>query len=81
MNNIDDLLNNSSIDLIVNCTGLGARHLVKDDNVTPIRGQVARVKAPWMYQVILDDSEDGNYIIPKYEILLSKLHFHSIKFK
>lgn len=49
----------------MNCTGLGARELVHDSDVKPVRGQVMRVKAPWMYQVTLDDSDDGNYIIPK----------------
>lgn len=53
-------------DLVVNCTGLGARELiVGESDLQPIRGQVNRVQAPWMYQVILDDDDDGNYIIPK----------------
>lgn len=30
-------------DLIINCSGLGARELVADKTVTPIRGQVYRV--------------------------------------
>jgi len=30
-------------DLIINCSGLGARKLVADETVTPIRGQVYRV--------------------------------------
>lgn len=30
-------------DVIVNCTGLGARKLAKDKNVHPIRGQISRV--------------------------------------
>lgn len=53
-------------DVVVNCTGLGARDLVDGEtDLHPIRGQVNRVKAPWMYQVILDDDDDGNYVIPK----------------
>jgi D-amino-acid oxidase len=31
--------------LVVNCTGLGARELVKDDELYPIKGQVVRVAA------------------------------------
>lgn len=55
-----------AFDLIVNCTGLGAKILMKDDNdLKPMRGQVIRVKAPWIFEVLLDDSNDGNYIIPK----------------
>lgn len=53
-------------DVAVNCTGLGARDLIAEESdLHPIRGQVSRVKAPWMYQVILDDDDDGNYVIPK----------------
>lgn len=51
-------------DLIINCTGLGARNLVNDNQVKPIRGQVARVSAPWQFHAFLDDSDDGNYVIP-----------------
>ncbi len=56
----------SEFDVIVNCTGLGSLDLAKDRNMHPIRGQVMRVKAPWIYGVYYDDSDDGNYIIPKY---------------
>lgn len=53
-------------DIIVNCTGLGAKEMVSGEtDLHPIRGQVNRVSAPWMYQVILDDDDDGRYIIPK----------------
>lgn len=55
-----------NFDLVINCTGLGAQVLIKDDaELKPIRGQVMRVKASWISEVILDDSDDGNYIIPK----------------
>lgn len=30
-------------DIIVNCTGLGAKTLCDDDNLVPIRGQVIKV--------------------------------------
>lgn len=56
-----------TFDLVINCTGLGANSLVKDDvDLKPIRGQVIRVNAPWVKVAILDESDDGNYIIPKY---------------
>ncbi|XP_058117221.1 D-amino-acid oxidase-like [Anopheles ziemanni] len=58
------------VDLIVNCSGLGSLELAKDDAMLPIRGQVARVSAPWIYEVILDDSDDGNYIIPNSETVI-----------
>ncbi|XP_033126987.1 D-aspartate oxidase-like [Anneissia japonica] len=58
-------------DVVVNCTGLGARELGNDPSVYPIRGQVIRVKAPWVKHFIIDiDVEDISkdnytlYIIP-----------------
>ncbi|XP_058059743.1 D-amino-acid oxidase-like [Anopheles bellator] len=69
--NFDELLEKSSaVDLIVNCSGLGSRDLIGDSKVYPIRGQVARVSAPWIYEIILDDSDDGNYIIPNCETVI-----------
>ena len=53
------------LDVVVNCTGVQSRHLVGDLSVKPLRGQVKRVKGPWVKRVILDDLDDGNYIIPK----------------
>ncbi|ELU00586.1 hypothetical protein CAPTEDRAFT_106442 [Capitella teleta] len=47
-------------DLVVNCSGIGARGL-GDDDVTPIRGQVMRVRAPWMKQFTV--LNDGDFFI------------------
>lgn len=57
-------------DLIINCTGLNAKYLTNDKELQPIRGQVARVKAPWQTQVILNDDNDGRYIIPNSECVI-----------
>ncbi|XP_066294541.1 D-amino-acid oxidase-like [Branchiostoma lanceolatum] len=35
-------------DVIVNCTGLESKYLVQDNALFPARGQVMRVKAPWI---------------------------------
>ncbi|RVE42599.1 hypothetical protein evm_012768 [Chilo suppressalis] len=53
-------------DVIVNCVGLGARDVVPDKAVFPIRGQVSRVIAPWINQVIINEAS-GNYVIPNAE--------------
>lgn len=63
VSHLDEL---NGFDVVINCTGLGARHLANDSLVVPVRGQVIRVKASWLFNVFMDDSEDGNYIIPKY---------------
>ncbi|XP_013404742.1 D-aspartate oxidase [Lingula anatina] len=49
-------------DVVMNCCGLGARDLVAQHDVTPWRGQVVRVKAPWVKHMISTD--DGVYIVP-----------------
>ncbi|XP_013196111.2 D-aspartate oxidase [Amyelois transitella] len=50
-------------DLVFNCTGLGARYLCGDEDVIPIRGQIAKVKAPWLKAAFYGDFAD-TYIIP-----------------
>lgn len=57
-----DELADEKFDLVINCTGVKAEQLAKDSEVTPIRGQVMRVKAPWLFQSI---QADENYVIPK----------------
>lgn len=52
-------------DLIINCAGLGAKEMTNDGEMKAIRGQVVRVDAPWEFHCFLDESDDGNYIIPK----------------
>ncbi|KAG2485422.1 hypothetical protein HYH03_015804 [Edaphochlamys debaryana] len=49
------------LDLVVNCVGLGARELLRDEDCYPIRGQIMRVRAPWVTQACFFDPF---YIIP-----------------
>ncbi|KAK0182293.1 hypothetical protein PV327_000445 [Microctonus hyperodae] len=49
-------------DLIINCSGLGARELCNDRRVVPIRGQVERVRAPWIKTTFYGELD--TYIIP-----------------
>lgn len=51
-------------DVIVNCTGFGARQLCSDLKVVPIRGQVLKVYAPWQNTAIYGDCD--TYIIPAF---------------
>jgi D-amino-acid oxidase len=50
--------------IIVNCTGVGARQTANDPSVFPIRGQVVRVDAPFIKQGYMDD-EAFTYIFPR----------------
>ncbi|KAK7879073.1 hypothetical protein WMY93_034146 [Mugilogobius chulae] len=52
-----------SFDLIVNCSGLGAKTLARDDSVFPVRGQVLKVEAPWI-QHFIRDGDGKTYIYP-----------------
>ena len=52
---------------VVNCVGLGARDLVEDASMEPIRGQIVRVRNPGIKRFVLDEANpDGvTYIIPR----------------
>jgi D-amino-acid oxidase len=55
----------SAFDLVINCTGIGARTLVQDSALEPHRGQVAIVpKFDLPYAIVCDDSP-LMYIIPR----------------
>ena len=67
----------ASFDVVVNSCGLGAGQLVSDELVQPMRGQVMRVRAPWLRTAILDDKDDGNYVIPNIgSVVLGGTHQH-----
>uniref|UniRef100_A0A8C9WDG4 D-aspartate oxidase n=1 Tax=Scleropages formosus TaxID=113540 RepID=A0A8C9WDG4_SCLFO len=50
-------------DVIVNCSGLGSRELLGDEDVHPVRGQVLRVHAPWL-QHFVRVADGHTYIYP-----------------
>ena len=53
--------------VVVNASGLGARSLSADDTVTPIRGQVVRVRNPGLTRFVVDiDAPSGaTYVVPR----------------
>jgi D-aspartate oxidase len=59
---VKDLKELGNYDCIFNCTGLGAKWLCGDDKVVPIRGQVYKVKAPWIKMFFYSNSD--TYVIP-----------------
>ncbi|KAM8833540.1 D-aspartate oxidase [Synchiropus picturatus] len=60
VNRLEEL---SGYDIIINCSGLGARTLVGDTTVYPVRGQVLKLEAPWLKHFIR--AGDGmTYIYP-----------------
>ncbi|CAG0909602.1 unnamed protein product, partial [Cyprideis torosa] len=73
IDSLDEITNaigkNPPIDTIVNCAGLGARDIVNDRNLVPIRGQLVKVTAPWIQKALLldeypDQPQRCTYVIP-----------------
>lgn len=61
VNSLQEL--SESYEIIVNCSGLGAKTLVGDSQVYPVRGQVLNVQAPWL-QHFIRDGDGKTYIYP-----------------
>lgn len=49
-------------DVIINCSGIGARDLCQDESVSFVCEQTTRVNAPWIKHAVIAD--DGFYVIP-----------------
>jgi D-amino-acid oxidase len=62
-----------SAPVIVNCSGIGARHLVPDPAVTPVRGQVVVVANPGITEFFIglgESPDDLVYLIPHAETVV-----------
>lgn len=57
-------LNSKEYDAIFNCTGLGAQKLCNDNKIVPIRGQIIKVRAPWIKTGFYVDYD--TYILPGF---------------
>jgi D-amino-acid oxidase len=57
----------AEVGVVVNCAGLGARQLVGDDQVYPVRGQIVRVEPLPVDRILLDEDEERGltYIVPR----------------
>lgn len=53
--------------LVVNCAGLGARELVGDASMYPVRGQIVRVRNPGLTMSVRDELHPGGraYVHPR----------------
>eukprot|EP00026_Physarum_polycephalum_P013333 Phypoly_transcript_13723.p1 GENE.Phypoly_transcript_13723~~Phypoly_transcript_13723.p1 ORF type:complete len:336 (-),score=42.68 Phypoly_transcript_13723:35-1015(-) len=66
VNNIDELF--TKYNIVINCSGLGARELVNDDTIYPTRGQTVIVKNKEHSHSLMYDGykpEDLVYIVPR----------------
>lgn len=50
---------------VFNCTGFGAQKLCNDKKMVPIRGQIAKVRAPWIKTAFYADYD--TYIVPGFD--------------
>lgn len=51
-------------DVVINCTGLGARELVSDESLTPILGHAIALHAPWMkHFTFIEDTSNSYYTL------------------
>lgn len=55
---------NEEVDLIINCSGLGSRDLCKDQEIFPVRGQVALLEPGYPDHIFLDNQTPA-YIVPR----------------
>lgn len=62
--------------LIINCTGVYARHVARDAAVHAIWGQVVLVDAPHIRESIMDD-HNFTYVFPRKDaVVLGGIHLH-----
>jgi len=56
-------------DAVVNCTGMGARELVGDASLVPVRGQVVRLANPGLTDWLLDEDDPTGvtYVVPRID--------------
>jgi D-amino-acid oxidase len=59
-------------DVVVNCTGLGARTLVPDTSVRPLRGQVVVVEQFGLTEWLIDENDAVNltYLVPREQTVV-----------
>jgi D-amino-acid oxidase len=72
---VEPVLSLSSLDapVVVNCTGIGARELVPDPAVVPVRGQVVVVRNPGIEEFYIDHALHGYdyvYLFPHGDVVL-----------
>nr|XP_012216602.1 PREDICTED: D-aspartate oxidase [Linepithema humile] len=60
LNSLEELT--GEYDIIMNCTGFGARKLCDDKRLVSLRGQVLKVKAPWIKLFFYGELD--TYVIP-----------------
>ncbi|SNY49047.1 FAD-dependent oxidoreductase [Paractinoplanes atraurantiacus] len=71
LNSLGDAFADS--DVVVNCSGVGARELVPDPSVQPIRGQLVAVRNPGLTEFFAEHTDElgeMTYLLPQGDVLL-----------
>ncbi len=71
LESLDEALDAARV--VVNCSGIGARDLVPDPEVVPVRGQLVAVRNPGVSQFFAehtDELDEMTYLLPQGEVLL-----------
>lgn len=61
-------------DVIVNCPGVGARHLLDDRQVEPLKGQLIKVEAPWVKHFVNAEDDDLYILVGSKSVALGGTH-------
>lgn len=57
--------------IVINCTGLGAKQLIDDPLLYPVRGQIVKVQAqPDFITIANDDPDNFFYIVPRKDCIV-----------
>jgi D-amino-acid oxidase len=66
---VNDFNELPGFDIIINCSGLGARDLCNDESVIPVRGQVALLETQTDLPIYLDN-DSPLYIVPRKDAMI-----------
>jgi D-amino-acid oxidase len=60
------------VDAVVNCTGLGSRHLANDNTMRPVRGQIVVVEQFGQTEWVVDQTDPRNptYVFPRDQVVI-----------
>jgi D-amino-acid oxidase len=67
---LDAALDQPGAPVVVNCTGIGARELVGDSSVIPVRGQVVLVENPGLTDFLVVGTDPVTYFFPHDDVVI-----------
>jgi D-amino-acid oxidase len=71
LQHLDDGFDEAAV--VINCSGVGARELVPDPDIEPVRGQLVAVRNPGVHEFFAehtDELAEMTYLLPQGDVLL-----------